>query len=385
MIIDGVMLPSVTYGESSALTSLFGDAPMSTSQLLKYVAIVRVGEKFSDDWTYLMLVAGSPVSFIPKEASGNSNDCLEIWPRFVGMGQSQAWLYGSPPAFSPVQGTWEDCGTVKTVPLGDVEETTTSQDSEGNTVTETVIVPYTLVWSNHDICYADYTVTTDDEGNATTHGFITQNVYFPKTGVLPPESMVTVPYSTMAILADGVRHVCDTTGEMPLYEMIESLNELTPASDIVDGSLTEYNGVSTVTVRSGIFEGCTKLTKVTLPVATSVEERAFASCPALTTLTANGAVAVGANAFDGCTALATVTMPSAKSIATQAFNGCTALKSLTLSGSTMCTLESVDAFAGTLIEALTGTITVHKDLVDTYKADAVWSAFASIIAAPSSS
>lgn len=383
MIIDGVMLPSVTYGESFALTSLFGDAPMSMSQLLKYVAIVRVGEKFSDDWTYLMLVAGSPISFISKEASGNSNDCLEIWPRFVGMGQSQAWLYGSPPSPSPVYGTWEDCGTVKTVPLGDVEETTTSQDSEGNTVTETVIVPYTLVWSNHDICYADYTVTIDDEGNTTPHGFITQNVYFPKTGVLPPESTVTVPYSTMTQLADGVRHVCDDTTSRPLYAMIEDLDALTPPSNIVDGSLTSYNGVSTPTVRAGIFEGCTKLTKVTLPVTTSVEERAFAGCTALTTLTANGKVAIGANAFDGCTALATATLPAVASIGSQAFNGCTALKTLTMTGSTMCVLENADAFAGTPFASLTGTITVNANLVATYKADAVWSAFASIIKAPS--
>lgn len=378
MIVDGVMLPPITYGETSGgntasdliLSELFGSG-MSVSQFLKYVAIVRIGEKFSDDWMYVMLVAGSPISFIPKGESGNINDCLEVWPRYPGMGQSQAWIYTSPPVFIPMESVWEASGTVKTIPLGDVEENST-------------VVTYTLVWANHDICYADYTVTTDDEGNTTNYGFITRNVYFPKTGVLPPTPMVTVPYETMVLIANGVRHVFDDSGQRTIGDIIANLEALTPASDIVDGSLTEYNGVSTLTVRDGVFEGCANLRTVTLPSATSVGERAFAGCTALTTLTANGKVAIGANAFDGCTALTTVTMPYAASIGTQAFNGCTALKTLTLAGSTMCVLENADAFTGTPIAALTGKITVHKDLVATYKADAVWSAFASIIAASSS-
>lgn len=382
MIIDGVMLPPVSLGEPFSDSELMGELG-SISQMMKYTAIIREGEKYSDYWNYILLVSGSPLSFIPKDASGYDYDCLEVWPRFVGLGQSVAFVYQSEPGISAIDGSWAYLGTEKTIPLGVFEDSTTSTDSAGNTVTETTIIPMTLVWANHDICYADYTVTTDDEGTTTTHGFITRNVYFSKTGVLPPASAVTVPYTTMTGIANGIRHVCDNSDELMISTMATALTELTPASDIVDGSLTSYNGLSTYTVRDGVFENCTALTTVTLPVATTVGERAFAGCTKMTTMTANGAVAIGANAFEGCTALTSVTMPSGKSIATQAFNGCTALSTVTLAGSTMCTLENADAFTGTPIAALTGSIKVNSNLVATYKADSVWSAFASIIVSSS--
>jgi hypothetical protein len=85
------------------------------------------------------------------------------------------------------------------------------------------------------------------------------------------------------------------------------------------------------------FSGCTGLTSVSIPQATSIDSYAFSGCTGLTSVSIPQATSIGNSAFSGCTGLTSVSIPQATSIGYSAFYGCTGLTSVTL-GATPPTL-----------------------------------------------
>ena len=200
---------------------------------------------------------------------------------------------------------------------------------------------------------------------------------------------------------------------------------------IVDGSFAGvYRDEEEALLRTGAFQGCTGLTSVELPAATSVGSSAFQGCTGLTSVELPAAISVGSNAFQGCTALTSVELPAATSVGSNAFQGCTALTSVELPclrtvgwmmfqgcsslkvvdfgtdsigpaslGSNcfqQCTaldtmilrrstsvvpMGALSTFTGTPIANGTGYIYVPRALVDKYKAATNWSVYADQIRA----
>lgn len=103
--------------------------------------------------------------------------------------------------------------------------------------------------------------------------------------------------------------------------------------------------------KKGVFEGWTKLKKVTFPVTlTTIGARAFAGCTALTDFPKDCSVTtINGNAFDGCTALKTLELPaSCTTIQTKAFNNCSALSTVTFNNPNLANVVygADGAFAG---------------------------------------
>ena len=156
-----------------------------------------------------------------------------------------------------------------------------------------------------------------------------------------------------------------------------------PTSDewsIINKTVTECSDGMIKRVREYVFYGCTALTTVDLPAATSMDSNAFYGCTALTTVNLPAATSIGDYAFNGCTALTTVDLPAATSIGDGAFNGCTALTTVILRSSTVCVIFE-NTFLWSTIESGTGYIYVPRALVDSYKVDTTWSTYAAQIRA----
>lgn len=115
-------------------------------------------------------------------------------------------------------------------------------------------------------------------------------------------------------------------------------------------------------------------TKVTLPsTITTVSEGAFSSCTKLTDVAfADEVTTIGKQAFVGCTALKELDLNKVANIAAEAFKGCTTLATM------FSSYKGVVNAHGTAFDGLNkGNITlqVASNMVDRYKADAVWKDF----------
>lgn len=116
-------------------------------------------------------------------------------------------------------------------------------------------------------------------------------------------------------------------------------------------SLTGAFEIPATGIYYNAFDGCTKITEVSLPNATTIQTEAFANCTSLKKVSAPAFVAsstyVTAYAtattasssyyaqFRNCTALEEVYLPAAKYIASYMFDGCRNLTLLDLTGNTM--------------------------------------------------
>ena len=178
---------------------------------------------------------------------------------------------------------------------------------------------------------------------------------------------------------------------------------------LLDGSLTEITS-NAESVRDYMFSGCTALTSVNLPLATSMGNKTFNGCTALTSVNLPLARSMGSLVFGGCTALTSVNLPSVMRIDTAAFSGCTALTSVNLRpvrtigptafyncakltsviirSNTMCALDTITAFNncyhfhGTVDATYNpdglkdGYIYVPRALIEDYKVATNWTTLA---------
>ena len=168
-------------------------------------------------------------------------------------------------------------------------------------------------------------------------------------------------------------------------------------------SLTSVSFPSLTTIGSSAFCLCSSLSDVNMPLLKTIDnsgfnksnlreavfnlvtdagQGAFRECKQLTTVLMPNLINLGSWSFYACTRLSKVDFGSVTSIGDNSFYSCSALKTLILRSNTMCTIPSVNVFKSMPIASGgTGYIYVPSSLVDTYKADSVWSTFATQIRA----
>ena len=136
------------------------------------------------------------------------------------------------------------------------------------------------------------------------------------------------------------------------------------------------------------FSSCGSLKSVFFPEVTHISQYGFSSCSNLVDVKMPKLTSVDKMGFYWCSSLQKIDLPSLTSInGVSVFSACNALTALILRSETMCKLETADALNGTSyhgptpIESGTGYIYVPATLIDTYKADSVWSTFATQIRA----
>lgn len=119
----------------------------------------------------------------------------------------------------------------------------------------------------------------------------------------------------------------------------------------------------------------TAITSLNVPNLVTVGQSAFANCSLLTELDLPKAETIGVESFNNCRNITTVNMPRLTSIGRNAFWSCSSLVEAIVGTETdtMCTADYTP-FPSTI-----QSIWVKDELVDTYKADARWSTYASVI------
>lgn len=137
---------------------------------------------------------------------------------------------------------------------------------------------------------------------------------------------------------------------------------------------------------SAMFRYCSALTTIDMPKLSYIYADAFMSCIGLTELSFSNYMTIGQSAFNSCTNLATVTFTSYCNISAYAFQRCSKLMSLYFRGSQVARLGNVNALYSTPFSVSTytgafGSIFVPASLVDTYKTSQYWSIYASRITA----
>ena len=152
---------------------------------------------------------------------------------------------------------------------------------------------------------------------------------------------------------------------------------------IIPSQVNYYGTIFTVRlIRLGAFEGCTRLTSVTLPNSiTFIDSDAFKGCINLTNVTFGKSVEeIGGWVFEGCKRLTSIIIPnSVTRIGYAAFKGCTGLTSVTIGESVeriggnafkdcprltkiICKAKTPQSF-----ETETGSLFVHPPFDDFYK------------------
>ena len=153
-------------------------------------------------------------------------------------------------------------------------------------------------------------------------------------------------------------------------------------------SLTEIYLPKVKTMGSRVFQNCSLLSSVSLPVCTNIHASApFGSCSSLTIISLPALISFDgvsgwrdSGCFDKCINLSVINLPKYTGTIFQFhFRSCYNLLSLYLGGSTVCTLESTNAFTSTPISNYTtstggvhGSIYVLSSLYNSYKTATNW-------------
>ncbi|MBQ9591925.1 MAG: leucine-rich repeat protein, partial [Paludibacteraceae bacterium] len=228
---------------------------------------------------------------------------------------------------------------------------------------------------------------------------------------------------TSFVIPNGVKSIGDD-----VFNNCSGLTSITIPTSVTDIGEFAFNGCTSLSsltlpayvtsVSRGTFYNCTGLSSVSIPVnVETIEDRAFQGCSSLTTIVLPEIVtAIGDYAFYGCTSLTNVNIPngvteiglgtfydcqsltaidipnSVTSIGKEAFFDCIGLTSITLPNSVEsvgsnafrnCTnLSDVTCWAMTPPTCsadprfnYTGTLLVHAESVDLYKAANYWKNF----------
>ena len=155
------------------------------------------------------------------------------------------------------------------------------------------------------------------------------------------------------------------------------------------GGLKTVDFPSATSIDTYAFYGCSGLKTVDFPEATSIGPYVFSGCRSLTTVDFPAATSIGTCAFSRCGGLKTVDFPAATSIGPYAFEHCFNLTSIILRNSSqIATLSNTSVFNNCyhLLGKTNATynpqglkdgyIYVPSALIDTYKAATNWTTFA---------
>ncbi len=136
------------------------------------------------------------------------------------------------------------------------------------------------------------------------------------------------------------------------------------------------------TIGSYLCNKCSNLISASLPKfqGSIGASYMFAECSNLTTVNLPELLTLANYSFTKCYALESINLPKCTKIGTSAFFNCTSLHDVYLGADSMCVIDNVNVFSGSAIDT-DGTARIHvpADLEATYKADSVWSTYASKI------
>lgn len=139
---------------------------------------------------------------------------------------------------------------------------------------------------------------------------------------------------------------------------VETVGDAALAESIIDRSITELHDDITMSIAAQKFRGCSGLTNIIFPNVSSVGNGAFWQCTALKQADFAACVSFAQNVFYGCSALEVLILRCTDAV---------------------CSLTG--NLSGTKIASGTGYIYVPAALLDSYKADSAWSAYAAQIRA----
>ena len=284
---------------------------------------------------------------------------------------------------SAITVTWEDETTTFTVTsfavFTDVAAMTaflSSQDSNTAATAYNIRLNVaTLPWSSSGqalTAFSSKYVNLDLSGSTlTTIGSSAFSNNSRLTGITIPEGVTSIgnsafsgcSYLSSVTIAEGVTSIGDSA-----FYNCSSLTSITiPASvtTFANGSSTtgvfrSCTGLTSITFASGsqlttigdyMFNGCNRLTGITIPNSVkTIGSYAFIGCTRLTSVTFasdSQLTTIGGYVFENCTGLASVTIPnSVTSIGSSAFNGCTGLTGITFAPGSQLTTISNGTFNG---------------------------------------
>lgn len=256
-------------------------------------------------------------------------------------------------------------------------------------------VKYRTVWSNHDIKLIS---AVDSSYNLTW----SDSIYFCDSTFTYPD-LLAVPGTWLKGMAEQVRRITKAYARQTYDAMLDNLNALSVGAITMDellikklyngkihyedGSIATLESEDVTSIESYCYQDFTNFTGIIFPNVTEIGDYAFDGCTNLRNVELPNVTTIGQGAFIG-TGLAKIDLPKLSSTGTIAFVSCPNLETVILrNADAICTIPNKYVFRYSPIypdadgvEA-TGHIYVPSALVDSYKADSVWSTYANQIRA----
>ena len=232
-----------------------------------------------------------------------------------------------------------------------------------------------------------YTITGEFNGgmvtvNVPSPQFITESLSVSANGTYTPGQGVD-GYSQVVV--DVPQSVTGFTQKDITEGTVEIINLNNSASFIANNAFYQNKKIKTVnlpyatTVGDNAFNGCLDLSQVDLPVCEYIGTGAFVACYSLNKVNFPVCSYIENQGFYYCDSLSQVSLPICSYIGWYTFGDCSSLSEITIGYSSVCSLNTSDAFIRTPIASGTGSIYVPASLVDAYKSAPNWSYFSSQI------
>ena len=163
--------------------------------------------------------------------------------------------------------------------------------------------------------------------------------------------IMKITKSRMTGFADQARRLGGIEGELSPAQIESTLAGVTAGGSgdagledvLINRTLTEYTNSTVSRIGYYAFASCSKLTSVSFPACTNIDNSAFLSCTKLTTANFPACKKVGASAFYNCINLTSVSFPACTNISAYAFQNCRKLTSVSFPA---CTSINASAFIG---------------------------------------
>lgn len=158
------------------------------------------------------------------------------------------------------------------------------------------------------------------ENNGIAIEGIAQNAFINKTAV---EEALSHPDCAITALGVNSFNGCTSLSEVSLPKATTlGANVFYNCTSLIEVSLPEA-----VTLGSQSFKGCSSLSEVSMPKATTLQTSLFENCIALGSVSLPEARTVGDSVFSGCSSLSEASLPKATSIGLNCLLNCTSLES----------------------------------------------------------
>ena len=220
------------------------------------------------------------------------------------------------------------------------------------------------------------------DGIITKSAFRQQSITYVETDAISVE----VNAFTGCSLSDIDLLECTYIGDNA-FGYCRSLTEINlPKCSIIDNfafmncvSLSIVYIPECISIGWSTFNACSSLKSINLPKCRTVGTHAFENCKSLEQISLPECRTIDFRAFFGCSSLNQISLPVCEYIEGECFINCQSLSYIQLGLSSVCSLNSSNAFSGTQITSSTGSILVPASLVDAYKSAVVWSYFSNRI------